>query len=80
MNRTYGNKDNLTEAVHWLDIFTKYWCMNCEETEKQNDPIFRCKECLFLEKGKYCLIKTFALEHKNEHKYPMRNFGCMRWH
>ena len=80
MNRTYGNKDNLTEAVHGLDIFTKNWCMNCEETEKQNDPIFRCKECLFLEKGKYCLIKTFALEHKNEHKYPMRNFGCMRWH
>lgn len=79
MNRTYGNKDNLTEAVHGLDIFTKNWCMNCEETEKQNDPIFRCKECLFLEKGKYCLIKTFALEHKNEHKYPMRNFGCMRW-
>ena len=79
MNRTYGNKDNLTEAVHGLDIFTKNWCMNCEETEKQNDPIFRCKECLFLEKGKYCLIKTFALEHKNEHKYPMRNFGCMSW-
>lgn len=74
----YGNKDNLTEAVHGLDIFTKNWCMNCEETEKQNDPIFRCKECLFLEKSKYCLIKTFALEHKNEHKYPMRNFGCMR--
>ena len=60
-----GNHDNLTEAVHGLDIFTKNWCMNCEETEKQNDPIFRCKECL---------IKTFALEHKNEHKYPLRNF------
>lgn len=79
IHEAYGNKDNLTEAVHGLDIFTKNWCMNCEETEKQNDSIFRCKECLFLEKGKYCLIKTFALEHKNEHKYPMRNFGCMRW-
>ena len=63
IHEAYGNKDNLTEAVHGLDIFIKNWCMNCEETEKQNDLIFRCKECLFLEKGEYCLIKTFALEH-----------------
>ena len=80
MNRTYGNKDNLTEAVHGLDIFTKNWCMNCEETEKQNDLIFRCKECQFLEKDGCCIIKKFAVEHKNKHKYPIRNFGCMGWH
>lgn len=36
---TSGNADNTTEAVHGLDIFTKNWCMNCEETEKQGDLI-----------------------------------------
>ena len=30
---TSGNADNTTEAVHGLDIFTKNWCMNCEETD-----------------------------------------------
>ena len=25
---TSGNSDNITEAVHGLDIFTKNWCMN----------------------------------------------------
>ena len=34
---TKGNKDDITEAIHGLDIFTKNWCMNCEEVEKQND-------------------------------------------
>ena len=72
-----GNKDDLTESVHGLDIFTKNWCMNCEETEKQNDLIFRCNECQFAEKDGHCLIKKFAVEHKNEHEYPMSNFGCI---
>ena len=38
------NKDNITEAVYGLDIFTKNWCMNCAETDKQNDLVFKCKE------------------------------------
>lgn len=42
-----GNKDNLTEAVHGLDIFTKNWCMNCEETEKQNDRFLDVKNVYF---------------------------------
>ena len=29
------NKDDITEAVHALDIFTKNWCMNCKETEEK---------------------------------------------
>lgn len=28
---TNGNRDNLTEAIHGLDIFTKNWCMNCDK-------------------------------------------------
>ena len=47
MEFTSGNDDNITEAVHGLDIFTKNWCMNCEETDKQKNLIFRCKECYF---------------------------------
>ena len=28
-----SNSDNITEAVHGLDIFTKNWCMDCAETD-----------------------------------------------
>mgnify|MGYP003496251892 FL=1 len=75
---TSGNADNTTEAVHGLDIFTKNWCMNCEETEKQGDLIFRCSECEFKTEGGKCLIKTFAKEH--EHNYPLSDFGSMGEH
>ena len=68
------NKDDVTEAVHGLDIFTKNWCMNCKETEEKNDLVFRCKECEFSTSG-VCLIKTFALNHEND--YDLRRFGCM---
>ena len=71
---TSGNSDNVTEAVHGLDIFTKNWCMNCEEVEKQKDLVFRCNECEFNDSG-MCLIKSFAHEH--EHEYPLKDFGSM---
>ena len=69
------NKDDVTEAVHGLDIFTKNWCLNCEETDKQNDLIFRCKQCEFETENGVCLIKTFALNHEND--YDLGYFGCM---
>lgn len=73
---THGNNDNTTEAVHGLDIFTKNWCMNCGETSKQKDLVFRCNECEFKSKeGRKCLIKTFARNHP--HNYPLNNFGSM---
>lgn len=68
------NKDDVTEAVHGLDIFTKNWCLNCKETEEKNDLVFRCKECEFSASG-VCLIKTFALNHEND--YDLGYFGCM---
>lgn len=74
---TEGNEDDITEAVHALDYFTKNWCMNCAETKKLNEPIFRCLECEFNispETGD-CSIKKFAYNHK--HGYPMKNFGSM---
>ena len=73
-----GNKDDVTEAVHGLDIFTKNWFMNCEEVEKQNDLVFRCEECEFSQKDGKCLVKVFAQEHK--HNYTLSNFGSMGSH
>ena len=72
---TSGNADNTTEAVHGLDIFTKNWCMNCEEVEKQDDLVFRCNECEFKTEDGKCLIKMFANHHN--HNYPLEDFGSM---
>lgn len=69
------NKDDLTEAVQGLDIFTKNWCMNCEETEKKGDLVFNCSKCEFVTKEGGCLVKQFAAKHK--HNYPMSSFGSM---
>ncbi len=78
-NYTNKNKDDLTEAVHGLDIFCKNFCMNCKETEEKGEPRFRCLECQFNispETGE-CAIKKFAYKHAEEHNYPMNNFGSM---
>ena len=72
---TSGNADDITKAVEGLDQFTKNWCMNCEETLKQEDLVFRCSNCEFQEDDEKCLIKTFANYH--EHNYPMKYFGSM---
>ena len=52
--------------------------MNCEETEKQKDLVFRCKECEFKTPDGKCLVKIFAKSH--EHGYSMAVFGCMGEH
>jgi hypothetical protein len=72
-----GNQDNITEAIHGLDIFTKNYCMNVAETDKLKEPMFRCKECLFSSDGGKCLIKTFANDHESESHYNMSDFGSM---
>lgn len=68
-----GNKDDVEKAVDCLNEFTHNWCMNCEETEKQNDLVFRCKECHFFMEDESCLIKKF----KNKHYPNYRGFGSM---
>jgi hypothetical protein len=74
-NYTVGNSDDITKAVEGLDTFTKNWCMNCAETDRQNDLVFRCKECEFQGEDDKCLVKIFAHNHK--HDYPLGNFGSM---
>lgn len=75
---TSGNSDDITKAVGGLDTFTKNWCMNCEETENQDDLIFRCNECEFeMPEGK-CMIKVFVNHHKSD--YPLKDFGSMGQH
>lgn len=72
---TSGNSDDTTKAISGLDIFTKNWCMACEETEKQEDLVFRCKECEFATPEGNCLVKIFTRSH--EHDYPLQDFGSM---
>lgn len=74
-NYTRGNKEDLTSAVHGLDIFTKNWCMNCAETERKNDLVFNCRKCEFCTENGGCLVKEFTKKHK--HNYPMSDFGSM---
>jgi hypothetical protein len=75
---TKVNADNITEAVHGLDIFTKNWCMNCKQTEVKKDLIFRCKDCEFKMSDGKCLVKVFANNHKCD--YPLKDFGSMGMH
>lgn len=70
------NADDITEAVHGLDIFTKNWCMNCKETKEQNELVFNCSDCEFKNKvNGVCLIKLFVRNHK--HNYYLNEFGSM---
>lgn len=75
---TSGNSDDITKAVGGLDMFTKNWCMNCEETEVHADLIFRCDECEFEMPDGKCMIKVFVNHHKSD--YPLKDFGSMGQH
>lgn len=68
----------ITQQKQFVDIFTKDWCMNCEQTEAEKDLVFRCKYCEFEMSDGRCSIKVFAQNHK--HSYPLKDFGCMGSH
>ena len=34
--------------------------MNCKETKKQNDLVFRCKECIFEDEDKTFYVAKYA--------------------
>jgi hypothetical protein len=70
---THNNKDDTHKAIECLDEFTHNWCMDCEETDKQHEPMFKCNKCIFrIEDGK-CMIKKFKCINAPSYK----NFGCM---
>ena len=57
---TKGNKDDIDSAIEGLRQFRHSFCMNCAETEKINDLVFRCKECPFEDKETWkCSVKVF---------------------
>lgn len=61
------NQDNPFVAVDGLIQFRHNWCMNVTETEKQNDLVFRCKECHFNDQVHGgCLIKIFIKKHGSQ--------------
>ena len=63
---TRGNKDDVKSAVDGLAQFCHAWCMNCEETEKQHDLVFRCEECPFSREDGYCSVKKFVNQYGTE--------------
>ena len=64
------DEKKLDAALSGLQKFTDNWCMNFEAIEKQDEPVFRCKECPFLDYGGTCKIKLFCLKHRF-------GLGCM---
>ena len=70
------NKDDIVTAINGLNLFTHNFCMNCDETEKNNEPIFNCSKCEFERDGD-CLIKVFANNHNPKGKSLPPDFGCM---
>ena len=61
MRYDFGNHDDLDKAIDGLGRFCHNWCQNCEESDKQNDLVFRCGECEFLQNDSRCAVKTFLL-------------------
>lgn len=71
--KEWDNKDDIQKAVEGLNQFTKNWCINCEESEKQNELVFRCEECIFERYDDKCQLKVF----KNKHLPDFKDFGAM---
>lgn len=61
------NADDINLALYGLGIFRKSFCMNVKETDNQNEPIFRCGECLFEDKSsRKCAVKMFLNKYATE--------------
>ena len=54
-----NDHDKLIAAINALQTFTANSCLDVEDTEKQGEPVFRCKECEF-KYGDLCILKTFC--------------------
>lgn len=75
---TMDNSDDINRAIEGLSIFCHSFCMNCAETEKKNDLVFRCKECPFLEKDTdRCFVKVFLSKYATDIQKDRAT--CMGW-
>lgn len=58
------NDTDIRNAVNALIFFRNSFCLNTEETNKINEPIFRCDECSF--KNNKCAVKQFLLKYATD--------------
>lgn len=71
------NKTTEQRAIDLLNAFTKTWCIDREETQKSDEPKFRCKVCRFKdESSKACAVKAFAFDIDGKYTRDV-DFGCM---
>ena len=65
----------IESAIDSLAEFMHNFCMNLEETEKQGEPIFRCKDCAFCD-GNFCKAKEICSKYGTEEQ--KEQFNCMQ--
>ena len=60
--------DEIKEAINGISIFCANWCLDKEKTKYSDEPVFRCKKCVFEFQKKFCLIKMWAGEFNAIHE------------
>ena len=61
------NVDDMNRAIIGLGIFRLSFCLNVQETDAQEEPVFRCEECPFEDKRtRKCAVKMFLNRNATE--------------
>lgn len=61
------NVDDMNRAIIGLGIFRLSFCLNVQETDAQEEPVFRCKECPFeYKRTSKCAVKMFLSRNATE--------------
>lgn len=61
------NADDINLAIIGLGIFRKSFCVNVKETDKRNEPVFRCRDCPFTDAAtNICAVKKFLNKYATE--------------
>lgn len=77
---TIGNSDDVNRAIEGLSMFCHSFCMDCAETEKKNDLVFRCGECPFLaEDAVTCFVKVFLNKYATDEQKDRASCMGRRW-
>ena len=67
------DKQEISNAVVLLDLFTKTFCRYRNDYERFDDLKFRCNECPFNKLDRFCMCKEF----KDKYAPDYRDFGSM---